>query len=261
MTVKTDDPTKPKKILVYDVERSTMDLLIRTYDLKNHQRYFNHRDIVRDWVMLGAAWKFLGDDKISCVSVSHRDPFNDYEPVKRLHAALSSADVLIGHNADRFDIRVFNTRAIMYDLPPIEKKLQIDTLKLSRKYFYFSSNSLSFICNRLDLGGKDEQPDWEAILAGDKHALAFMRDYNRNDVILTEKLYLRIRGYHHTHPDISSVTRDIEGCAIIKCPRCDSADVIKYSRRAVIRAGQAAGYKQRYLCKDCNYTFRGGMIK
>lgn len=249
------------KILIYDVETSTLDLLIRTYDLKNRIKYFNHKDIVRDWTMLGAAWKFLDKDRVHCISVSPQDPLNDYEVIKKLHAALDSADVLVGHNSDNFDIKKFNTRALQYNLPPIQNKKKVDTLKMARKYFKFSSNTLRYIAKYLGVGEKGESPDWEKILAGDKKELAFMRKYNKQDVIVTENVYLRLREWHETHPDVSTVTRDIEGFPLDKCPRCDSAHVVKAGKEPVIKRGLISGFKQRFKCQDCKKQWVGNLLK
>lgn len=239
-------------ILVYDVEVSSLDLMLRTYDLKNRIKYFNHEDIVRDWTMLGAAWKVLGEDRVRCVSVSHKDVFNDYEVICALHKALARAEVVIGHNSDGFDIKKFNTRAVYYGLEPLQPKKQIDTIKIAKKYFKFTSNSLRYIASYLGLGDKGESPEWDLILAGDKKALAAMREYNKRDVTVTEAVYLRLRDYHHTHPDVSTVTRDVAGEAMLKCPRCDSVDIKKDGTFPIIKNGMIVSRKQRYSCTSCH---------
>lgn len=211
--------------------------------------------------MLGAAWKLIDGEQVQCVSVSPKDPLNDYEVVCRLHKALNSADVLIGHNSDNFDIKKFNTRAIQYGLDPIQGKKQIDTLKIARKYFKFTSNKLRYIAQYLGVGEKDESPDWDLILAGDRAEIKRMREYNKQDVVVTEAVYKRLRDWHVTHPDVSTVTRDIEGVAIDKCPRCDSAHVVKCGTGPLIKAGQVRGFKQRHKCQDCKKEWRGNLIR
>lgn len=243
------------RLLIYDVEVSSIDIMHRQYDLKNFVKYFSDEDIVRDWTMLGAAWKFLDEEKTHCISVSPKDPLNDYEVIKTLRAALDSADVLIGHNSNAFDILKFNTRAIFYRLPPIQNKKQIDTLKMARKYFKFTSNKLRYIAQYLGIGEKGETPDWDLILQGDRKALAEMRKYNKQDVVVTEALYKRLRDWHQTHPDVSTVTRDISGEVLMKCPRCDSVNVVKNGTRPLIRNGAIFKTVQEHLCRKCHKQF------
>ncbi len=246
------DDTNPAKILIWDVETSTLNLSIDTYSLKNYTKYYNPDDITRDWVMLGAAWKPLGE-QVRCVSVSSKDPLNDYMVIKTLHEQLEAADILVGHNADRFDIRKFNTRALLYDLPPITKKKTIDTLKIAKKYFGFTSNKLSFIAKHLKLDmQKDESPDWGKILAGCPDELAYMRKYNKKDVCVNELIYLKLRPYIDNHPNVNIYSPQAEqrkGC----CPSCGSHDTYKKGFRRSETTGKITG--QRMRCKSCNRSF------
>ena len=124
---------KPK-ILFWDIETTDLELAIRTYGLKNYTKYFNHKTIKRDWTMLGASWKFKGDMRPSVVSVKASDPFNDEGVVRVLYQVLQEADVLVGHNSDRFDLKKFNTRALHYGLAPLHIRTQqtVDTLKIAK---------------------------------------------------------------------------------------------------------------------------------
>ena len=102
--------------------------------------------------------------------------------IKTLHDVLSEADIIIAHNGDKFDSKKFNTRAIAYGLPPIEPKKSVDTLKIARRRFAFTSNKLSYLAKFLGVESKDESPDWDKVLAGDEQELRYMRQYNRKEV-------------------------------------------------------------------------------
>lgn len=240
-------------ILTYDIETTSIDLLHRQYDLGVKFKRFRPEEIVRDWTILSAAWKFLGQDKVHCVSVSPKNPLNDAAVVHHLHAALQSANILVGHNSDAFDFKKFNARAIIYGLPPISPKQTVDTLKLSRKHFKWTSNKLSYIANKLGLPAKDDSPDWDKILEGDADELRTMREYNKQDVIVTEQLYLKLMPYHTTHPVITHMEppiRDVEGFKVISCPKCNSTNYMKQGFKF-----QKNGKKQMCQCKDCNGWF------
>lgn len=247
------------KIIIWDVETTNMELLINAYDLKCTMKRFPVESIRRDWTMLGAAWKFLGEDRVSCISVSPQNPLDDRAVIHRLHTVLSEADVLIGHNSDAFDFKKFNTRAIIYGLPPISPKRSIDTLKIARKYFRFTSNKLKYIAQVLGLDAKDESPDWEKILEGDAEELRYMRDYNKQDVIVTEQVYERLKAYHHTHPNLGVHVdiRDTANNKVDTCPKCNSIELMKRGHRFT-----QTGKKQQYQCKTCNgWSSSGKSIK
>lgn len=250
---------KPK-VLFWDIETTDIELAIRTYGLKNHIRYFNHKDIQRDWTMLGAAWKFQGDKNPSVVSVKSDDVFNDEGVVRVLYEVLKEADALVGHNSDAFDLKKFNTRAIIYGLPPLHIKTSqtVDTLKLARRYFKFTSNTLSYIADYLGVDAKDQSPDWRLVMEGCDNELRYMREYNKQDVLVTEKVYDILRGYDQRHPNLNVIAdvRDVSGEKVEVCRTCLSPDLISdgYSYTQT-------GKKKRHKCKNCGAVTLGKLIR
>lgn len=247
--------TEKAKILIYDLEVSTTKLEVETYSLKQYSPYLSHKDIVRDYAIHGVAYKWLGDEFTKCISVSPRAPFNDEMIVRTFHDIVSQADIIIGHNVDQFDIKKLNTRFLKYDLPSIPKVQSIDTLKVARKHFKLTSNSLSYLAKFLDLDiEKDESPDWEAIRSGDATALEYMRKYNKRDVEVTEKIYLRLRSWMDNHPNLNTIApiKDVSGAPVMCCDTCQSPRLVKngfkYNKNSVF---------QKWSCKDCGcYTKR-----
>jgi len=79
------------KMLVWDIESSSIDILHRQYDLTVNTKRFRPEEIVRDWNIFSIAWKLIGRDKVSCVSVSSKNPTNDLEVVKMFHSVLMGA--------------------------------------------------------------------------------------------------------------------------------------------------------------------------
>lgn len=242
---------KPK-VLIFDIETTNLELRINSYQLRNYQNYFNHKDITRDWSILSVAWKWLGDSIVNCVSVRSNDVFNDYGVVHAFHDVLMQADYIIGHNSDKFDVRKFNTRVIKHGLIPVHPITSIDTLKEARKIGAFTSNTLSYLLNYFGLAQKEESPDWLKILAGDDDEIRFMRHYNKQDVIGTEQLYLKLRPYMKTHPNFNLVAdiRDVAGISIMTCPACLGTDVKKDGFRIIKKIK-----KQHYRCKSCSKPF------
>lgn len=240
---------QPKlKILTADVECTPMT--VKTYSLKVNG-YISPKAIVSDWNLLGAAWKWLGEDRCPAISVSHRDTSNDYEVVGALHNVISEADMIIGHNFDKFDLKKFNTRCLKHGIPPVPPKRIYDTLKKSRKYFDLPSHSLYYVCKFLGLDPKDEAPDWDKVMAGDVEEIRKMRTYNRQDVISNEQLYLKIRAFDHQHPDLNGFhpIRDTLGEKVHVCPNCLSPN-LRNDSPVYNKRGKLVRYL--YQCLDCN---------
>ena len=66
------------KILTYDVECTDLTVLHSQYDLTVNIKRFDPDQIVRDWSLISAAWKFLDEKQVHCVSVKADNVFNDY---------------------------------------------------------------------------------------------------------------------------------------------------------------------------------------
>jgi hypothetical protein len=259
-TDKTKTPefrTHTARILFWDLETSTIDLNIRQYDLRSHKGYHHYKTIKRDWHILGGAWKFMGED-VKCISVSSIDPLNDEAVVRRLHEILQQADILVAHNGDAFDIKKFNARALYYGLPPILNKHSIDTLKEARKGFRITSNALGYLGQFLKIeDAKLDSPDWNKVLDGDANELAVMREYNRMDVILLEKVYYKLLGWMKSHPNLNAYNKikDVAGNEVQVCKNCGSPNLRKLDKPYYLKA---SGRRQdQFSCDDCGHVSLG----
>lgn len=248
------------KAVIADFEVSPFRLTLETYDLRVKVQRFNHEDITREWNLLSAAWKVLGEDKTHVIAVSPKSVHDDEKIVRKMHQVLGSADILIGHNWDAFDIKKFNTRAIIHGLPPLPPVQTVDTLKIARSQFKFTSNKLAYIAQILKVGAKDESPDWKKVMAGDRAEIARMKAYNITDVDVTEKVYLKLRAFAKTRPNMNILApvSDIAGERMPICPTCGSPDIVKNGKRY-----STTGIRQRFSCRSCGaYSFmdtRGNM--
>lgn len=252
------DKSKTPQILFWDIETSSIDIKYRTYDLSVKIKRFDPETIERDWTMLSVAWAF-NDEPVRCIAVSPKNPLNDYEIVRQFHEVLSQADYIVGHNMDAFDLKKFNTRAAYYKLHPIGQKQSIDTLKIARKYFKFTSNKLRYVAKFFQIDQKDDSPDWDAVLNGDVDAHAYMRQYNKQDVEVTRQLYKALAPYHTTHPDmnVKAPVVDVKGKKIYGiCPVCSSADTFKNGYYY-----QRTSKRQQWKCRGCNHSFKGVNVK
>jgi len=214
---------------------------------------------VREWYILCFAYKWLYGASTHVNSLPQyplykKEPENDRELVKDLWKLFEEADVIIAHNGNSFDIKKSNARFIYHNLPQPKPYKSIDTKLVAKRSFNFNSNKLDDlgkyfgIGRKLQTGGFDL---WLGCMKGDKKAWKKMTDYNKYDVILLEKVYLKMRGWDKAHPNLNLISDTIHNC-----PNCGSGDVQKRGFNM-----SKVGKKQSYRCNDCGAYSSGETIK
>ena len=206
----------------------------------------------QDWYMLSFSYKYFGDKKIYTRCLADYPGYkagseNDEKLVSDLWKVFDEADILIGHNADKFDIKKTNTRFISHGMPPPSPYKTVDTLKIARKAFKFDSNKLDELGRYLGLGRKLAHTGfhlWLGCMHGDSKSWKVMKQYNEQDVVLLEKVYLLMRPWASTHPNVN------KGEAA--CPKCGSVNVQKRGFSYTLLR-----QKQRYQCLSCRGWYEG----
>jgi DNA polymerase elongation subunit (family B) len=232
------------RILLFDLENSPS--LGYFYD-----RYADNPIVatVEEWFLLSFAFKWLGEKETHVYGLPDfprykEDKKDDEQLVRKLHEVLTSADVLIAHNLDNFDLKKANARFLVHGLEPIPYGKNIDTLKIARQKFKFNSNKLDDLGKILGVGRKLAHTGihlWLACIKGEKKAWKEMKAYNAQDVVLLEKIYLRLRPWSTNHPNVNWKTRRSDAC-----PKCGSTRLMKRGY-----AYAATGYYERYQCLNC----------
>jgi len=223
------------KRLFLDIETSLS--VVSTFSL--WPKFISHDNIIEDWHIICAAWKWEGEDGVFGELIYHK---NDKKVVKALCAVIAEADEIVYHNGRKFDWKKFNTRVVMNNLPPVSKPRETDTLIQCRKHFSFTSNRLDYISKILGFGGKlpTSAGLWIRALKGDKVAINEMFEYNKMDVVILEQVFNRLKPYIELgyNPNIDTST-DV-------CTHCSSGRLEKrgwsYTKTTKYR---------KYQCKDC----------
>jgi hypothetical protein len=230
------------KIIFWDVETSWVKAY--TWNLWP-QNGIPHNNIIEDWTILCGAWKELGNDKVHAVAV--KKVGDDKEVVKKLRDVLSDASLIVGHNADKFDVKKLNARLIFHGLEPLAKIPTLDTLKEVKKIAAFTSNRLDFLGKVLTGKGKiHNSPSlWVDVMNGSKKALKEMVEYNKVDVEVLEAVYERLKPYVKNHPHVGVMKGEDKNCT---CRNCGSKNVKKNG----IRYSAAGVKRQEIKCKDCH---------
>jgi len=170
--------------------------------------------------------------------------------VQAAYELLNEADAVITYNGDGFDIPHLNREFLEAGLTPPSPYASIDLLKTVRKQFRSASNKLDWIVQKLGLGRKTPHTGyqlWVDCLKGDPKAWALMKRYNKQDVVVTEKLYKRILPWITSHPNVGLRNGHTSACG-----NCGSFKAVKDGR-----AYTAMGVFQKLQCKNCGKYRRG----
>jgi DNA polymerase elongation subunit (family B) len=240
--------SKKAKVLVLDIENSQMIISkFPTYNLWD----INHIDpkyIEHDWYLTCAAWLWVDAENGTysrSYSVSTLDNPKAYKKnfrddlvvVKKMHEVIQQADIIVGHNSNAFDLKKINQKIIDYKLPTIDYPPTVDTLLANRKYGKASSNSLAHLCRHYGIAQKMELPKgvMHAADMGCAKSMKKLVAYNKQDIVSTAQLYLRLLPYIKNHPDIRRILNLVstpkEGLSTPQCGTCGSHNVIKNGTR------------------------------
>lgn len=243
------------RIRFWDIETAALHL--RAYQ-RNVNGWIPSSAIKRDSWMLSACWKDLGDDTMH--SATHKAPQNDKALTKQVRGAVLDCDVLVHHNGNKFDLPFLSGRLAFHKLPPLPQIRTVDTLKIARRHLRLPAYDLDYLGQFFDVGRKvvKERGLEERMEEGDPGAVRAFIEYNEQDVLLLERVYLRLLPFckGNDHPNLNLVLGTMH-----HCPRCGSLDTVpERATNGETRKHrtQVRSYPQ-YRCKTCQATFRGDM--
>lgn len=236
------------KILILDIE--TAPMIADVWSLWQNNVGLNQ--VVQDWYILSWAAKWADGKKVFYADQSNAaDIEDDSDILRKLWELLDEADIVIAHNGSRFDIPKINARFLKAGLPPPSPYRQIDTLRLAKAKFKFTSNRLAYLAKFLGVEDKEEHHNfpghllWVEVRKGNPKAWKEMRKYNTQDVITLEQVYAKLRPWDSKHPNLG-----VEGGV---CPHCGSAHSLEKRGFHYTNAGKY----QRYVCTGCGAWSRG----
>lgn len=198
------------------------------------------------YVLCWAA-KWLGSDKILFDSVYNN---TTEKMLLGIHSLIDDADAVIHYNGTKFDIPTLNKEFLLYGLGPPSPVKQIDLLRTARNQFKFPSNKLDYVAQALGVGKKKEHIGhelWIRCMANNPDAWKMMEEYNKQDVILLEQVYGKLKPWIKNHANFS-----LHSDNSFVCPNC-GGDC--YNKRGFYYTHNCK--YQRYKCSGCNTWFRG----
>lgn len=204
---------KGPKILFFDIE---------TAPLKAHlwsmwQQGVGLNQIEADWFMLSFCCKWAHSDEVFYYDQRNAENIeDDYDLVLKLWHFLNEADVVVGQNSKRFDVKKANSRFILNGLPKPSTYRQVDTMEIAKRNFGFTSNRLEYMTDKLCTEYKKSKHKkfhghelWSECLKGNLEAWLEMEDYNRLDVLSLEELYNVLSSWDNTLPNYDVYVDDI----------------------------------------------------
>lgn len=232
------------KILLWDIETSpNLGYIWGKFDQ-------NVIAFETEWHLLTIAWKWLGEKKVHVLGLPDFDRYatdteDDYDLVAQAHALFCEADIVIAHNGIAFDTKKAQARMLFHGFDPPVPFREVDTLKIARRHFAFTSNRLNDLCQVLGIGQKEETggfSTWLGCLKGDVKSWNKMKKYNQHDVVILEQLYLRLRPWATNHPNVATIGDKPEAC-----PKCGSDQGMLargHNHNSVTR-------RTKWQCKSC----------
>ena len=239
---------KHPKILLIDIETAPA-----------HGRFWQpfkttiqHYQVTKPWFMICWASMWLGQDNVISDCVTPKEAINrdDKRVSESVWGLINEADVLIAHNLVKFDRRKLYARFIQNKLPKPKDARLIDTLTQAQKQFAFLYHKLDYLNSIFSLRMKEDTDYqlWIDCEAGETEALAYMLHYCESDIKALEDLYITLRPWMTSHPNLGLYVDDDNPM----CPHCMSTKIIEdgvYTTNVSMFVA--------YRCLKCGATPRG----
>lgn len=194
-------PTTGLKILVIDIE--TQPNVAHVWGLWNQNVSLAQLRTPGRVISFAAKW-------VDRRGVEFRSDWHDGHEamVKRAHALMDEADLIVHYNGNSFDMPWLRTEFVQAGLTPPAPHKDIDLCNIVKKTFRFPSNKLAYVTGALGLSGKLSHTGhqmWVDVMEGSPEVKAkawgLMRRYNRQDVVTTEELFHRLKPWIKTLPN------------------------------------------------------------
>jgi len=225
--IRMANPSETKshpKILLFDIETSPNV----SYHWNFWKENINYNQIVKPWIIISWAGKWLFSPECfgDVLTVNEAKNSNDKRICESLRNIMDDANIIISHNCKKFDEKRSKTRFFVNKIKPPSPYLVVDTYEQLKKEFVLPSNRLDYLLKSLHDDSKlsTEFALWPKCLNwfGDfpkktqQESLDYMFKYNKKDVFGLEEIYLDIRPYIKSHPNLALMSESEEEC----CPTC-----------------------------------------
>jgi prepilin-type processing-associated H-X9-DG protein len=237
-------------ILFLDIETAYMEVR-GIWNLKTD--YIRPNRVVKDWSILCWGAKWFAEPQLMGQVVTPQEAIDreEHSIIGGIWKLVDKADIVVTQNGTNFDHKRLNTKFLKWRLPKPSPYVIVDTLKIARDNFGFTSNSLDELGkNVLGIGGKIKmtEDDWDRCTEGSKEHLTKMLTYCKRDVSpLLEDLYLYFLPWIKNQNLNIYTEHDKDAC-----PNCESADL-----SWTIQYPTPQGLWNGFRCNACGSIGRG----
>lgn len=214
---------KQSKVLIYDIETSKTPFELWW----SGKQFVNGNSAMDDSKIVTISYKWLGSDIVHSLTWDYNKC--DKTLIEEFLEVYNKADMIVGINNDKFDNKFINTRAAKFNLTVNLHVKSLDIQKECRKLFRLPSYSMRYLGRYFEVPIQKMKVHlediWEDLVYGTKEeskkAMCLLVEYNVQDILTTEQLYLRLQRYLK-HPVHFGVLNSKENT---NCPICGSNKV------------------------------------
>lgn len=206
-----------QKILCFDLENTP----ILSYHWGRWGQNISPIQTVEESRVLCFGAKWVGGDYVFKAEYEH----GREEMLTTINELLTEADAVVSWNGVRHDSKKIRTEFVLEGMTPPSPWKEIDLMRVAKNQFAFSSNSLNHVSKQLGVGQKVKHEGFFDIIpkvqAGDQGARRAFARYQKQDVVLLEKLYKKLLPWipKTMHPNLSI------GSDRPSCPKCSSEKI------------------------------------
>jgi hypothetical protein len=186
------------RVLVLDLETKP----IVSYTWGTYDQNVALNQIISDTAIISWSAKWLGEDKVFYKDQRGKKGSqldNDKELLKPLWKLMDESSIILGQNSNKFDIKRLNAKFLEHGFGAPSDYKKIDTLVLAKKHYAFTSNKLEWMskkfCKQTKKSSHNKFPGfslWDECMKGNLEAWKELELYNKQDVLATEELFLKL---------------------------------------------------------------------
>lgn len=241
--------SKGPKVLLIDIE--TKPILAHVWNIWNQDVSLSQ--IKEDWSIISWSAKWLGESKIFYQDQRNsKNLEDDKRLLKNIWKLLDEADIVVGHNSKKFDVKKLNARFIKHGMGLPSSFKQIDTLLIAKKYLNLTSNKLEFLAHYLGTKVKKLTNRkfagfdlWKECLKNNIAAWEEMKIYNKRDVEVLEQVFQKLLPLDNT------INFNLYHDSTDNICKCGNKEFNKNGY-----AYTSLGKFQRWTCKKCGSETR-----
>src|ERR1700761_5055614 len=182
--------SSPPRILVLDIETSPLE----SYTWGLFDQNVSLDQIKTEWSILSYAAKWVGKKEVFFNHTGGRGVAkvrDDRLLMGELWNILDAAEIVVVQNGVSFDLKKINARLSIHGYGPYSPVRTVDTLRVARKHFGYTSNKLAWLSKYLTPTKKSEHKKfpgmelWLECLKDNPKAWQEMRKYNIQDIVAT----------------------------------------------------------------------------